>query len=122
MEEFKMGRRKKIIDIQGITASKPTYHNTREGAAYYANMLLDNEIIGNIENSGTGGSTDIRIINFDKIEEFYEKVKLYFNYTIGFKTEGISRHSLDYTFAEHLLDMKENGYVRNETLKLGWLV
>jgi hypothetical protein len=116
-----MGRRKKVIDIQGISVSKPTYHNTREGASYYANILLDGEIIGHIENAGTGGSTDIRIIKTDKIKDFYEKVKLYFDYTLGFKTEGISRHSLDYTFAEHLLDLKENGHISNDLLNLRWL-
>jgi hypothetical protein len=116
-----MGRRKKVIDIQGIEASKPTYHNTREGVSFYANVLMDGQIIGHIENTGTGGSTDIRIIKRDKIEEFYEKVKLYFSYTLGYKMEGVSLHSLDYTFAEHLLDMKENGHITNDTLKLKWL-
>ena len=101
--------------------SNVQYQETHRGISYYAKILLDGEKLAIIENKGIGGATSIYCYGVEKREILSELIKNHFE-KIGWDIKGVSAHSLEYTFAEHMLDIHENGEVGKASLDLGFIV
>ncbi|PLS18931.1 hypothetical protein CVD28_00585 [Bacillus sp. M6-12] len=91
---------------------------TDRGLAYEADILLGDTKIGSLENPGDGSYTRI-YITADK-EAFNQKMNEHFT-TLGWDTTDEEEYALHYTFAEHLLDIHDNGEVSEEYKKMGFL-
>ena len=97
------------------------YYETHRGTSYHAKLLLDGEKIAIIENKGIGGATSIYCHEDENRQKLNELIKNHFE-KIGWDIKGISTHSLEYTFAEHMLDIHEIGEVDKASLDLGFIV
>lgn len=89
------------------------------GFAYSAIILKGDKQIGMLDNQGTGGVTNVHITSEKKW--FNEQMHHHF-YQLGWDISKSSKYSLEYTFAEHLIDIFEEGKLSEESLELGILV
>lgn len=92
---------------------------THRGVFYTADIWLGDSKIGSLENLGDGSYTRV-FITGDK-EPFNQKMNEHFA-TLGWDTANQKEYSLHYTFAEHLLEIHENGEVSKEYIKMGFLL
>lgn len=92
---------------------------THRGLAYTADIWLGDSQIGSLENPGDGSYTRIYVTG-DK-EVFNQKMNEHFT-KMGWDSKNQQEYSLHYTFAEHLLDIHENGEVGKEYKEMGFLV
>jgi hypothetical protein len=91
---------------------------THRGLSYTADIVLDNNKIASLENPGDGSYTRVYITG-DK-EAFNQEMKEHFD-SLGWDMSDKEEYSLHYTFAEHLLNIKESGEVSNEYKEMRFL-
>lgn len=94
---------------EGLSIGKLKSHETSRGVAYNGQLLMDGKEIGHVTSEGNGGYTQVGIPTKKEYEEFKVRMVRYFN-DLGMTVTGKERqYSLEYTFAEHLLDYCEYG-------------
>lgn len=106
----------KTTELNGVSVKSVEYLNTSRGVAFTASLFLDNQKIGFIENSGTGGPTSVFIEIKEAREEFSIRMKEYFK---NLNDEPVEEES---TFADHLLDVHDFGKVLSDEEKLQLLL
>lgn len=107
--------------LSGVHISDLVMEETNRGIFYTASIRLNNKKVGSLENPGDGSYTRIYIIEQEDRGLFNEKMQDYFK-ELGWDTSDESSHSLDYTFAEHLIELFEEGKVSQGTLQDGFYV
>ena len=91
---------------------------THRGLAYTADVLLDGVKVAELKNPGDGSYT--RIQYFSEKDTIKEIMLAHFE-KLGMNTENEKDYALEYTFAEHLVDMFINGFMSKEYLEMGIL-
>lgn len=92
---------------------------TSRGVAYTARITMDGNVVGLLENEGNGGYTSVKI-DLEYRGEFHSRVVAYFT-EIHFDLTDEEEYAIYYTFAEHLLDIYEQGEVSKENMECGIL-
>lgn len=107
--------------ILGLKIKNYVEEDTSRGVFYSASLWLDDKEIGSLENPGDGSYTRIYIMEKRDREVFNEKMQAYFK-QLGWDTSKQALYALDYTFAEHLISLFEEGKVDQDTLDFGFSV
>lgn len=106
---------KNILNIH-ITDLKDM--ETHRGVAYSAKVWMNGKEIGLLSYPGDGSYTRVNILENEFV--FKEKVIAYFE-GMGWNPRDEQEYALYYTFAEHLIDMYEEGKITKERLEIGFL-
>lgn len=92
-----------VKTLEGIHVTKARYRDTNRGVAFIADLYMDNEKIGYVENKGDGGASAIEVLPEFR-QEFKKRMDTYF-------TTVERQLPEEEQFVEHLIDMQEFGKV-----------